>query len=496
MKSSPGIGKNAICMLGIMLAVSIIGAQDTKLIPSPKLRGDFERAIRIIEAHPSPYRKISESALNALIDSTERLLDQPMDVISFYKLLSPIYAAIHDGHTSIRLARHWLISYYKRNGVFPYTVHLGNDNSLYLLQHHGTDRTIPSGARVLALNHLPVDSFLHRIDKYISYELVTFRNSIIQEDFDTYLLLAFGESTEVLITYETDLTDTQLVKFISYEGWKKNKDEEKARIEALIENGKPYEYELVTQGVGLIKIHSFALYSTRDSDLFLDQMFRKIKKDQVHSLIIDLRGNTGGAVFGISDLMHRITTKPFKVTALSEMKVSESFRAYFREIYSGYNLTRLLPIKGRYAFSIGELFDKEIGDYIIEEDSYKEPPQNVYYRFTGDTYLLVDGRTFSAASSFAAAFRCAQLGLIIGTPTGGTRVFHANNMYENLPSTELFCTMATTRIYTPCYAGEDDTVIPDVIVEPTILQLISGRDAAVDYCVHLIRKVNKSQNRE
>ncbi|HLF65393.1 MAG TPA: S41 family peptidase [Saprospiraceae bacterium] len=493
MESKPAVRKGVMCIVLIMIALSIVCAQEAKLIPPHKLIREFEHAIEIIEAHPSPYRKISESALQAMIDSTAELLDRPMDIVAFYKLVSPIYATLRDGHTSVRIAHHWLTSYYKRKGIFPFSIFFNHENVLYLIQNFGPDSTITPGAQVLALNGVTVDSFLTYVSRYISYESEAFRNGIITEQFDLYLLLAFGEIDEISITYQTDQTHMHTLQFMSYGGWKKARDDEEVRIDHLIEKGEPYEYTLLTKGIGLLKIHSFAISNRQSFDLFLDKVFRKVNTDDVHSLIIDVRGNTGGATYGVADLVHRLTTKSFKVTALSEMKVSKSFRDYFQDMAPGVNFYRVWPIHAQHSFSIGELFRKDVGEYIVEGDSHKESPKNIYQRFTGDLYLLTDERSFSAATSLAAIFRCYQLGFIVGTPTGGTRVFHANNMYKELFSGELLCSMATTRIYTPCFTDDEDTIVPDITVNPTIFNLLSGRDAALDYTVHLIKKVEKSK---
>lgn len=476
----------ALCVLWLLNP-----AQESKLIPVSKLNRDFNDAIAIIEAHPMPYRKISEERFQTMVDSAATLLQEPMDVISFFKILSPLYASLRDGHTSVRIAHHWMLSYYKRTGVFPYTIFMDHDNAMYIIQNYGPDSTIDIGAKILALNGVPVGDFLKEIDRYISYEVTTFRNTSIVEEFDLYLLLAFGECNAVSITYHAEGIDTHTVQFIPYQIRKKAQDDEQIRINQLIEKGRPYEYSLLTEGIGLLKIHSFGIANRDKFRLFLDNVFRKIQKDNAGSLIIDVRGNTGGAMYGVADLLHRLTTKPFKVSAFTEMKVSNAFRNYFKDFAPSVNFYRVLPLSVRHSFSVAELYRHDIGEFIVEQDIYKEPTKNIAYRFAGDLVLLTDGRSYSAAAGLAATFRCFQLGIIVGSPTGGTRIFHANNMYKELHSTDLYCTMATTRIYTPCFSSEDESIVPDIEVHPTVFHFMSGRDAALDYAVHLLKKAKK-----
>lgn len=105
------------------------------LIPVKKLKKDFKKLIGMIEAHPKPYRHQSEAQFQVLIDSTKSLLNEPMGVVDFFKLTSPIISAIKDGHTSLRMPRGWLKKYRKSNGVFPYKIYLSAENRLYIIEN-------------------------------------------------------------------------------------------------------------------------------------------------------------------------------------------------------------------------------------------------------------------------------------------------------------------------------------------------------------------------
>ena len=137
------------------------------------------------------------------------------------------------------------------------------------------------------------------------------------------------------------------------------------------------------------------------------------------------------------------------------------------------------------------LYDEKLGTLVKEEAFYNETPKEIPNEFTGDVFLLIDKRTYSASSSFAATARCYQLGILIGEETGGTKVFHANSMYKKLPHSANVCAMATARKYTACFHEEDEGIQPDIKVTPSILQLVAGRDAVLDYTLRIIDKANK-----
>ena len=487
--------KNNLCLLLLVTFIGTIAAQNNRLLSPKKLKKDLKELVAVIEAHPAPYRHITEDQLNALIDSTKQLLEEPMTMLDFYKLASPIYSAIKDGHTSVRLPRKWMYNYRRANGVFPFKVHLTDDNRLYIIDNSSEDKTITLGSEILALNGVPTVTFLEGISPYISYEMENFRNSQIQTKFDTYLLLYFGQIDQVEIDYLSDVERKHTIEYIAYKDWKDEQGEEEVIKQKKIAISKPYDFKKIKEGVGLLKIYSFSFASGSVYSDYLRTMFGEIKKENITSLIIDVRGNTGGFPKTVSDLIHYVSEKYFKTMAISEMKVSNAYREYFNDRYN-YNFHQYRTKNRRHYIDITALFNEEVGTLVKEEASFNEPPKEMANEFTGDLFLLIDKRSFSASSSFAATFRCYQLGLLIGEETGGTKVFHANNMHKKLPHSAIRCAMATARDYTACYYAEDEGIKPDLPVIPTIPQLVAKQDAALNYSLRVISKAKRLREME
>ena len=487
--------KNNLCLLLLVTFLGTITAQNDRLLPPKKLKKDLKELVAVIEAHPAPYRHITEDQLNALIDSTKNLLEEPMTMLDFYKLMSPIYSAIKDGHTSVRLPRKWMYNYRKKHGVFPFKVHLTDDNHLHIIDNYSDDKTIALGSEILGLNGVLITTFLEDISPYIAYEQENFRNSQIQTNFDMYLLLYFGQIKQIEIDYLSDIERKHTVDYIAYKDWKDELEEEEVIRRKKIAISKPYEFKKIKEGIGLLKIYSFAFASDVTYKGYLRTMFGEIKKDSITSLIIDVRGNTGGFPKTVSDLIHYISDKYFKTMAISEMKVSYAYRKYFQDRYN-YNFYQYTRKGRRHHIDLMALFNEEIGTMVKEEASFNEPPKEMQNEFTGDVFLLIDKRSFSASSSFAATIRCYQLGILIGEETGGTKVFHANNMYKKLPHSGIVCGMATTRKYTGCFHEEDEGIKPDLPVVPTIPQLVAKQDVALNYSLRVISKAKRLREQE
>jgi len=160
--------------------------------------------------------------------------------------------------------------------------------------------------------------------------------------------------------------------------------------------------------------------------------------------------------------------------AVSEMKVSDTYQSYYRN-RTNFNPHQVTFLKQRHYIDIGTLLKEDVGTVVKEAEFFNELPQKMPTEFQGDVFLLIDKTSYSASSSFAATFRCYQLGLLIGEETGGTKVFHANSISEKLQHSGLYCFMATT---------------------PTIPQLVAKQDVALNYAMLVVKKVKKMKLKE
>lgn len=465
-----------------------------KTIKPKKLKKDLKELIKVVEGHPDPYRIIPEESFNQVVAHIEEQIENPMTVEEFYKLTSSLIALIKDGHSSLRMPRNWLKNKRKEHGVFPYKMHLSNDEKLYILKHYGGDKTLGGGTEVLAINGISVDSFITTVDPWISYEIPRFRNVIIEISFETYLNLVFGTSKDVSLKLAGH-DEEVIVQNLPHKGfkdvYKDNEDEKEKRMR----KGNPYEYTKLNDDVGLLNIYSFSVPDMDKYDMFLRKTFKKIVGDDIKSLILDVRGNFGGFPLVSSKLIHHLTDKPFKIMERSDTKISKAYRNYFKEsVPPGINLKDyILNRSNKFEIDLDAVINDPIGSYKTANNIFIEDKREQRNEFRGDTYLLTDRVSFSAASSFAATFRCYELGTIIGDETGGTRIFHANAFSGLLGNSKIGYGMSSTKLYTSCPSSELDGVEPDIAFKPSILELASGFDSHLNFAKVVIKKVNKKK---
>lgn len=466
-------------------------AQKDKVLSVKELRSDFDDLLEFMEAFPDPYSHISEADFHLKCDSIKATLDKPLTRLEFYSKASYVVALLKDGHSSVYLPRFWMSKQREENGALPMEFHLANDDKLYVLKSYGHD-SIPPGAQVLSINGMSINSFLNEIDPYISYELKQFRNTRIDDDFEKYLYMVFDHSDSTVFEYLSDKKYVKVVRNIPVKEWRGLVKDEMGDRERQMKMQEPYSFEKVANGIGILKIYSFSTSNFQSYELFLEKTFRNINKEEIHSLILDVRGNYGGWPKIASGLFHYISDSHFKTLAVSEMKVSNPYKKRFLDIDAGISHANFGPANRHY-IDINAILNNPVNTIVTEDFEFNEDPFQEVEEFYGDCYLLTNRDSYSAASSFASTFQCYGMGLVIGEETGGTKVFRANPIYKELNKSSISIAMATTKLYTTCFDEEFKGVMPHVQYSPTIFQLVSGMDTQLEYTKYLINKIQRDR---
>jgi len=221
----------------LLIFTSLCFAQlDLKVHSPKKMQKDLKTLLETFEGHPDPFTKISESKFNAIVDSVRNNISTEMDEIDFYKNMSRIVASIHDGHTSLYLRGGW-----------------------------------------------------DEITPYISCETIPFRNDQITTSFEKMLYLVFKQVDKLEFKVRQIEEQNFIVETIDYDLWKDQKKDLRKDRDKRIAKGKPYDYQVIKPGIAKIKIFSFHTYDIKKYNIFLRKTFKDIKKQNIHSLIIDVR---------------------------------------------------------------------------------------------------------------------------------------------------------------------------------------------------------------
>lgn len=464
--------------------------QQEKLINSKKLLKDLDQFEKFISAHPDPFTHISESLFKENLNAVRSSLNKPHTRFEFWKKLSSLTALIRDGHSSVSLPKYWMVKKRRELGCFPYEMYLTNSNELFVRKSFN-DGKIKPASRIISINGISIDNFLNSIDPFISYEKLSFRNTLIDDNFEKYLYIAFNSTTNLTFKYFMQDTLETVVQNMPLKEWKKFQKNDKEERELLISQGKPYVYKKIKDGIGTLKIYGFLAKDLDMYNHFLLKTFKTIQRDGIHSLIIDVRGNYGGWPKIASELFHYIHNGYFKTMAKSSMKVSYPYRNYFYDRYPNLRTNGSVILKQRHYVDLLSILNNKIGTYIDEDTFFNEEPIKENFEFQGDVYLLTNRDSYSAASSFASTFQCYGMGMIIGEETGGTKIFRANPILKEMNNTRIRVRMSTTKLYTTCYNEEFEGVTPDIKYSPTIFDLLSDLDIQLIFAQRVIKKIKK-----
>jgi C-terminal processing protease CtpA/Prc len=171
----------------------------------------------------------------------------------------------------------------------------------------------------------------------------------------------------------------------------------------------------------------------------VEPAFRQIQKDGVQDLIIDIRENGGGDPKTIDQVMNYLTDQPYQK---------------------------------------------------CHKCAFIRPWDNITSRYHGKIYLLIGPNTFSGAVILANILQDHRLATLNGEETTETSSFCAyiTPGGDPLPGTGLRYMISTKCLIRPNGIVDGRGVIPDIIVETTIDDMITGKDPVLDYTLKLIRE--------
>ena len=145
-----------ICLFTIVLFGSCQSSYDLSTkFPPDQLVHDL-RVLRqtLEESQPGLYRQTSKNELDRAFSEAEKSLDRPLSVFEFYRILTPLIAAIRCGHTNIQLPEFFVKEQDSpRVKSFPALVKIINGR-VYLWRDLGDKNSVLGGKEILSINQV------------------------------------------------------------------------------------------------------------------------------------------------------------------------------------------------------------------------------------------------------------------------------------------------------------------------------------------------------
>jgi hypothetical protein len=441
---------------------------------------------KLDQLHPGMGFYTPQPRMEQLYDSLYNRLTAPMDYLDFFHHVSPLVAAIKDGHTNLNHRRNYID---RHTRFIPFFIRPVGEQ--YYISHNvSADTTLRRGTELLTINNRSVADIHRDLMEHdhsgSDGDNLTGRRQWSLVQFADYYAAWFGSADSISVTYR--FPNDSLIR--------------EARLRCPTLNGfrttlsKRYQYEIdnrpnlsvrivdtltrtavlrVSTFMGMKKMDPFQRVFNRR----LKQAFREIKRQNIQNLVVDMQGNGGGIVMNSARLLRYWMPGSFAIMEHEEMK-----RAARAELVTRWNPISALNFSMKYRST-------SAGGFVSRSARYHYRP---FHRkaFTGNLYFLMNGASFSATTSVLAKTLNAGMGTFVGEASGSAYWgdFAGHFKTVTLPNSRIHVRIPLKKLTHAVVADRANgfTVEPDFAVSRTYDDLLTNRDYVLAYTLKLIRE--------
>jgi len=439
-------------------------------------RADIDVLMHTLEdVHPNLYASRPRDSVSLARERLIAALPASLSRSEFWVRLAPFVAAFGDGHTNVPMPREEARRLQAAGAlVFPPSIVINDAGHVVVSVPIVRDGDIVPGDRLLSLNGLSIDSLMRAWMLEQSGESERFRAANVTNAFRDLLLLHALGAPYRIVTQRAEQTRMIELAGISQDSLRAVA----ARVNSQRTAAPNFTYELLPSRVAYMNFSSMG----GDIGRFktdVAAMFRRVAADSARVLIVDLRGNGGGDSRLGEEFLRFITTKPYRMSAAKDWKMSAEYRSYFKSwVHPAIRWTH-----GWQFFSIGrQLMNGPDGQIVTlpETPEAHSPAEPFFSRLA---CVLIGPQTFSSAVDLADAIKTYHLATLVGEETGGRPNGFGEAYIFRLPHSQLAVSVSSALFIR---ASGDTTdhrgVLPDFPATRTAEDRGAGRDPAVDRC--------------
>ncbi len=471
------------------------------MYPKKALQQDYTLFRTILEKkHPALYWYTPKEEMDRIFDAGYESISDSMTELMFgWKVLAPVTAAIHCGHTGFGMSPRWnRYIKYRLIPSFPLELKVWKDTMMVMADLNRGDSVMKRGTLITSINGIGPSTLIPYMMDYmvedgyadnvnyirLSTGFPYFHRNIfgLYKKYRVGYLDSTGKNQVITLPYFNPLPDSLAARKDTVHRVKKSLEKSfhlthKQKLEAI------RSFQMDT-GFALMTLNAFSKGHLRH---FFQKTFRTLRKSGQKNLVIDIRANGGGDINKYVLLTKFLRKTPFRV-ADSAYSVSRNFAPYTRYLTSGFFANiglRFLTHResdGKYHFRYWE------------RHTFRPKRKN---HFNGHLYLLTNGLTFSAATLFCNAVKGQDNVTLVGEETGGGWYGNSGIIIPEikLPHTGLRVRLPFFRIVQYHHIGVKGTgVMPDVYIGPRYEDLIRGVDTKMEWVKRHIRKSSLVQN--
>ena len=295
-------------------------AQPKRIFTPAQLKTDLAFLKRkLLEVHPEPFLRLSESDFEVLYDATRRQLNWSQGREQFYQTVAPLVAQLADAHTRLEYPETEHQEYLSRVGKLPLAM-LHTSEGMVVIADVSSQPKVPTGSVLLSINDQPMEELLARISRYVPGETTTGQIRMMQMELSRLFWNEFPDNDGYRVkyrwrgqTYEQNL-DGLIVK---------------PGLKAAKSSRSHYGSLRVDDRSALLWLNDF----NEDYDVFeayLSTLFAKLNDTGVENLIVDLRYNSGGITDNLTLLLSYFTAHEIHWAESARLKVSQFIKYHDR----------------------------------------------------------------------------------------------------------------------------------------------------------------------
>ncbi|MEQ9300667.1 MAG: S41 family peptidase [Cyclobacteriaceae bacterium] len=453
---------------------------------SGRHKADFEILTgALLTTHPNLYRSTPKAKFNEVLDSLRETMNDELSAVQFFRAASRVFSMIKEGHSRVSPSRE-LIAEMQDKALFPFDVWLLDDRLVVRATRDSSYEDMVS-SEITSINGRPVNDIIQclvglagsssgRDNHQGLIQSLSLYNNFAQ----AYYYFVDTTNTFQLGYQKRGETESQIMQVRGVAG--QIKDDDYLKLPA--EREAPVTTEInIKENYALLKVTTFAWwtgkYSIKEYKKVFKEFFKKVSDHGLEHLIIDVRDNRGGEeLLGVDILTYLI---PYAFTPYEYIQTSSL----------EYSSLKSLPeFEGDTKFNTRDYVENESGFQKKDDPILKTFDPKAKYAFRGQVYVLGNGRSWSAASTFLSWTKTHKAGIYVGQEGGGafTTVDGRQMVKFTLPYSGL-------RVSYPIWSMKLNTSngsphsgpIPDVEIQKTPAQLLNGTDTEIEYVLRQIK---------
>jgi hypothetical protein len=457
-----------------------------------QIRDDFDLLVAALEeAHPGIDRYSPRGAFRFHMEALRERISGPMTEFEFLPLVYAAIAAIRDGHTFARPSVALASALADMRIRLPFRIRLLGGEAFIERDYRYPTSGELAGARVRALNGVPMTDLVHRMLDWLPADagIESARYRALEREATFSFLLGLIEKPMDIFEVEVDGPGGAPLRRVAVKGLTGRELERRVEAANVQAMGPQLPIELSWQdAVPVLTVRTFSgsAYERCGIDFadFLRDAFSEVGRRGARVLVIDVRDNGGGRDEYGKILVAHLMNRTFDYYRSLQLNAPRFKFQRYTNLPEG-PVTSLLTEGDRLQANDKGTFDL-LGHPNLGRQSSRDPA------FDGRIFVLQNGRSFSVTAEFAAILKQNTEAVFIGEETGGGRMGNVSgaSLELTLPHTGIRVSIPFVRYDMAVSArpGPERGVTPDHAIEPTISDVLGGRDVVLEYALTQARR--------